>query len=153
MNIYLKHTGDINVFHVSRSAAKNSKLLKSSILENPNAETYGSESNPMIVTVPDITTMPFIIRYLEFFADRNESAPPEAPLRNVDISVLLDGEYHLFADIYAENINLGEKLQLMKIYIEAAIYFDIKHLHKKLAAIVAFLIKNKTIAELKELMD
>jgi len=145
--IYIKQKINNTVWKISRKAASGSKFLKASILENPNASTYGTVVNPLIIDM-EYDTMPFIIRYLEHFVDKPDIPIPEKPLKNVDISVILGNNYKLFIGIYNDDDALGVKFEKLNTYIMSAVYFNIKNLHEVICAIVASLVKNKTIEEL-----
>ena len=150
--IYMRHESDKTLWKIKYKAAYNSRFLKTSIMENPNSNSYGSiEENPIIIKAVDLRTIPFIIKYMEYFIDKPESLPPEQPLKNIHISVLLGDEYSMFVGLYDETDELKTKLVKLNMFIKSALYFDIKYLHKKLCAITASLLTNKSFSEIKNM--
>ena len=151
-SIYIKHTDDPKIYKIPVTAAVHSKLLRDSIIENTNNDTYGKEeTNPMIVNIIINDTLPFIVKYLLYYNNRVESDAPESPIKNIHISLIFGDEYALFSNIYSDNDSLKEKIVKINNIIESALYFDFKHLHKKLCAIIASLILNVEISDLKSL--
>jgi hypothetical protein len=152
--VFIKHKMNSTIWKLKNTSAKHSLLLKESIIDNPNTETYGtSESNPMSLTGINLDTIPFVVAYMKHYDGIVERDPPEQPLKNIHLSVLFDTEYHLFNNIYDEDNSVDEKLLILNDYIETSLYFDIKHLPNKLCAIAASILKDLPIAEIKQLIN
>jgi hypothetical protein len=152
-SIYIKHVSNKKIWKIPETAATHSKLLREGIIDNTNNETYGKvESNPMIITSILDETLPFIIRYLLHYNNKVEKVAPESPIKNIHISVIFGDEYELFSDIYSKTDSLKEIVIKINNIIEASLYFDFKYLHKKLCAIIASLLLNVDIDNLKDLL-
>jgi hypothetical protein len=152
--VFIKHESDTKVWQLPNGSAEHSILLKESIIDNPNTESYGtSESNPMMIKNIKVETIPFIVAYMNFYNGKNEKDPPEQPIKNIHLSVIFGDEYHLFTDIYNETDSVKTKILKLNDHIESTLYFSIKHLHKKLCAIAASILKDLNIAEIKKLVD
>jgi hypothetical protein len=152
--VYFRHIEGTIVFSVSEQASAISKLLTSIISESDDL-VGRSEDNPLIFNVAHGTDeiFTFIKNYMEYFDGVAESDPPQKPLPdNTHISAIFRSEYKLFSDIVKENDTLQHKLQTLNKYIMIALYFDIKNLSTKLAAIVANLIQSKSLSQLKNLL-
>jgi hypothetical protein len=150
--VFIKHESDPMVWQLPNGSAEHSLLLKESIIDNPNTESYGtSEGNPMMIKNIKVDTIPFIIDYMNFYEDKNEKEPPEQPIKNIHLSVIFDEEYHLFMDIYDETDSVTNKILKLNDHVETTLYFGIKHLHKKLCAIAASILKDLSISEIKKL--
>lgn len=152
--IFIKHINDDNTWKITRESALHSELLKETIIDNPNSDTYGIiETNPFIINIIKINTIKFAVDYMEFYSGIVEKVPPEYPLKNIHISILLDGEYHLFNNIYLENDDVKTKIIKLNDCIETATYFAIKNLPKKICAIIAFILKDLSITDIKKLSE
>lgn len=81
-----------------------------------------------------------------------ESKAPEAPIKNIHISLIIGEEYILFDKIYDEQDSLKEKLSKINNIVIAALYFKIEHLPKKLCAISASLLLDSNIEEIKQMI-
>lgn len=156
-NIYIKHINSDKIWTVDFKSARISKFLQESIIDNDSKDdSYGlSETTPLIIrdTVKK-QTMPFVIEYMKYFRDaKYESTSPEAPLKNSHISVILGDEYTLFKDMCDEKSDLKTKILELNYYVSASLYFGFKYAHKKICAMIASLLKNKEISELKTLTE
>lgn len=151
-NVYIKHVKNDKIYKIPSTAAIHSNLLKESIVENNDTDTYGKiKSNPMSINAVDVSTMDYIVKYMMYYNDKPEKPAPERPLTNIHLSVVFDDEFELFNNIYIENDTLVEKIMKMSVLIESAMYFDFKFLHLKLSAIIASLLKNATELEIESL--
>jgi hypothetical protein len=150
--VYIKHNSDPNVWQLPTGGAILSNMLKESIIDNPNTESYGtSESNPMMIKDIKVETIPFIVEYIKFYDGCVEIEPPEHPVKNIHLSVIFGDEYHLFKDIYSDTDSIKIKILKLNDIIESSLYFRITHLPKKLCAIIATILKDLNIAEIKKL--
>jgi hypothetical protein len=152
--VYFRHASGTTVFSVTQQASIISKLLTSTMLDSNDIDGK-SEDNPLVFNVDNGTDdiFEFIQSYMEYFEGKTESNPPPKPLpNNTHISAILHDEYILFSDIVNENDTLKVKIETFNKYIIVALYFDIKHLATKLAAIVASLIQTKSLTQLKTLL-
>ena len=96
--------------------------------------------------------MTFILKYLDYFSDKPESEPPIAPLPRLDISNIFGAEYDLYANLCESDIPLSDRLYIIKHYIDHAVYFQIKYLPDKMAAILVYLLRDKSQIELESLI-
>jgi len=147
MSVYIKN--DKTTWKVSLESVKYSSLLKSAT-ESTNSN-YGSEANPIIITASADVTQ-YVVSYINYYSDKTELPAPEAPLKNIHISVTLDGEYHLFKDIYLDSDTALQKLMKINKFADASLYFGVKTLHDKLCAIMAFVLKDLTESEIRQLL-
>jgi hypothetical protein len=153
-NIFIKHIDKSTIWVISRLGAAHSALLKESIIDNPNADTYGTElKNPLIISSIKVNTIDFIIAYLEFYKCNIEAPAPEHPIKNIHISIILDKEYHLFKDLYNDTDTIKVKILKLNDHIETSMHFGIKHLHKKLCAIIAFILKDLNSLDIQKLSE
>jgi hypothetical protein len=152
--IYIKHDDNETVWKLTRSSAEHSGLLKESIIDNPNSDSYGTkENNPFAINNVSIETIPFIIEYMNHFDGKSETEPPEKPVKNIHLSVIFGDEYPLFTKIYNSEESVKTKILKLNDHIESALYFCINNLHKKLCAIIASIFKDLTIKEIKQLIE
>lgn len=150
--IFIKHVDDEKVWSLTSGSATHSVLLKESIICNHNNDSYGTtKTNPMIINTIKSKTLPFIIDYMNFYDGKIEKGPPEQPIKSIHLSVILGEEYHLFTSIYSETDTIKSKILKLNDHIESALYFNIQHLHKKLCAIIASILKELDITEIKKL--
>jgi hypothetical protein len=152
--VYFRHVTGTNVFSVSEQASTISKFLTSA-MDDGNDINGRSKDQPLVLTVDHGSdeNFAFIQRYMEYFEDKVESDPPPKPLpNNTHISAIFQDEYKIFSDIVKENDTLKVKLETLNKYIIVALYFDIKKLSTKLAAIIASLIQPKSLTQLKNLL-
>jgi hypothetical protein len=149
--VYIKHENDPTVFIIDGTSARLSLLLRESILNVGNVELYGlTEDNPMVISAIATFTMPFIAEYMLACGD-DEPEAPEAPLQNVHISGILVDEYKMFARIYDEDGPLKATVTHLNDYIQASLYMGLKELTRKICAIIANLLRSKSIEEIKTL--
>jgi len=151
--VYLKHATNVKVWHVSFTAAVHSGLINNTIIEPKNTESVGkNETNPLIIPNTIMyNTIPFNIKYMNFFNKKPEkAAPEEAPLKDLHLSDILGDEYELFKE-FAE-LKMGNKRKIVYIneYIKTALYLEFQHLHKKFCAIISHIISNLSEKELQE---
>lgn len=152
--IYIKHSDTDTVYEIPTTAAIHSKLLRESVIENITTDTYGKvRTNPIIITIIKADTMDFIVKYMLRYNDKIEKFAPESPIKNIHISIIFGDEYDLFANIYDEKDSLKTKIIKINNFIESALYFDFKHLHRKLCAIIASLLLDVDIDELKSIKN
>jgi hypothetical protein len=152
--IYIKHDDSEKVWRMTVGSASNSVLLKESIIDNPNTESYGTnENNPMAIKTIKTDTLPIIVDYMNFYDGTAEKEPPEKPIKNIHLSVIFGDEYTLFINIYDESDSVKTKILKLNDHVESALYFGIKHLHKKLCAIAAYILKDLSISEIKKLSE
>jgi hypothetical protein len=153
-SIYFRHIDGTKVFSVSKKASVISELLKSIMV-------YSKDSDGRSIDLPLVfdvyhgndTIFEFIQSYMEYFEGKDESDPPVKPLpNNKHISLIFQDEYKIFLYIVKENDTLKFKIETINKYIMTALYFDLNKLSNKLAAIVASLIKSKSLDELKTLL-
>ena len=150
--VFIKHNEADTVWQLTYDSASHSSLLKESIINNPNKESYGTvKSNPMYIKTIKVYTMPFIVAYMNYYGDKSETEPPEQPIKNIHLSVIFGDEYKLFTNIYDESDSIKTKILKLSDHVESALYFGIANLHKKLCAIVASILKDLSIAEIKKL--
>jgi hypothetical protein len=152
--IYFRHIDGTTVFSVSEQASTISKLLTSTMVDSKDSDGRSIDT-PLVFNVDHGTDeiFAFIQSYMEYFEGKSETEPPSKPLpNNTHISVIFQDEYELFSDIVPENDTLKVKLETINKYIITALYFDIKNLATKLAAIVASLIQSKSLTQLKNLL-
>jgi hypothetical protein len=124
-------------------------------MADKNDNNGRSEESPLVLNVEHGSDeiFAFIQSYMEYFEDKDESDPPPKPLpNNTHISAIFQDEYTIFSNIVKENDTLKVKLETLNEYIIVALYFDIKKLSTKLAAIVASLIQPKSLTQLKNLL-
>ena len=148
MSVYIKNGSTI--IEISRSSASNSKLLETNIINNTNF--VNSKTNPFTIDPIDDKNMTFILKYLDYFSDKPESEPPIAPLPRLDISNIFGAEYDLYANLCESDIPLSDRLYIIKHYIDHAVYFQIKYLPDKMAAILVYLLRDKSQIELESLI-
>jgi hypothetical protein len=154
--VYIKHINNTQIYKLPFSTTVHSKLLRDTILENMTSETYGKiETNPMIInnytTGINHNSMVFVLNYMKYYDNKIETPAPDAPIKNIHISLIIGDGYKLFDNIYDKDTPLKESIISINKLIEASLYFNIKHLDKKLCAITASLILNSNINELKSI--
>jgi hypothetical protein len=146
--MYLKHKQNEKTWKINAKHTHHSEFLNACMIDK-KPDTYGfQENNPIVLDVKE-HTIPFIIKYMEYFGEGIESLAPEPPLKDIHISNILGDEYVLYADIFGEDDALKDKLLKTYSYTEAALYFQLKYLPKKLCAIMADLTKKPDIRELE----
>lgn len=151
--IYIKHTSKDKIWAIDYNETKKMTNLVDRIIDLPDTELYGvSIDNPIHIDGVNEEVFPFIIKYIENFKETPEKCAPDAPLKNIHISIILEGEYHLFEGIYEENDSLPVKLKKINTCIDAALYFGMRNFQMKLCAIVASLVKNMEMSELTKLV-
>ena len=153
--IYFSHISGNTVFSVSEKASSISKFLNSFFIADSNDSDGRSKNKPLILKVEHGSDeiFEFIQTYMEYFEDKIESDPPQKPLpNNTHISAIFQSEYEIFSGIVTETDSLKIKLETLNKYIIVALYFDLKKLSTKLAAIVASLIQSKSLTQLKNLL-
>lgn len=155
--VYIKHVSNKHIFKLPYTTVIHSKYINSNIIENITSNTYGKiRTNPMIIndadTNIDFQSMEFVINYMKYYDNDKEHIAPEAPIKNIHISLVIGEEYVLFDNIYDEQDSLKEKLSKINNILIASLYFKIKHLHKKLCAISASLLLNSNIDEIKRII-
>jgi len=155
--VYIKHISSKHIFKLPYTAAIHSKYITSNIIENMTSNNYGKiRTNPMIIndadTNIDFQSMEFVINYMKYYDNHKENIAPEAPIKNIHISLIIGDEYKLFDSIYDEQDSLKEKLSKINNIVIASLYFKIKYLHKKLCAISASLLLNSNIEEIKRII-
>lgn len=152
--IYIKHTDSDKIWSVPADAANISPLLKRNILDRIDSDTYGlSDKNPLIINDINANAIPFIISYLLLCRGRREREPPEQPLKNIHMSVLLGDEFPLFEDLCDCDLNHLEKISKINSILEAAEYFGMDILAEKLCAIIASIfIKNMSLNDFKKII-
>jgi hypothetical protein len=144
--IFIKHISNNKIWKIDKLSAIHSELININIIENTNSDSYGRSSyNPLVVSDVSIDTIDFIITYLS--KGNGTKSAPEYPIKNIHISVTLDDEYHLFADLYSDKESLKDKILKLNEYVRTAVYFKIKHLPNKLCSIIAFLLKDINVVE------
>jgi hypothetical protein len=149
--IYVKHTNTI--YTISYKGAQKLTNIVDLISEVPSSEKYGiSKNNPIKTDAIKESTIPFIIKYIEYFTDKDETDPPEKPLPKVHISVIFGDEYKLFKDIYKNDDSLDDVLTTVNNLIDASLYFGFKKLHIKLCAIIASILIDSDINDVKQLV-
>lgn len=152
--IYIRHKDDEKVWQLTNGGAAHSALLRDSIINNPNVDSYGIlEKNPMIVDAIKLHTIPFIVSYMNFYDCQPEPNPPETPLKNIHPSVIFGDAYELFINIYDSGDTSISKILKLNDTIQSALYFNITHLPKKLCAIIAHIIKDLSLDEVKKISD
>jgi hypothetical protein len=144
--IYIKHKNSSKVFELPTTAAIHSKLLKVVVFDDNNTTT---QEDPFVIELFDDQCIQLMVDYLMFHDNKIESASPDKPLSNIHISVILGKEYVLFADVVESKMDLLDKIIKIGNIINCSLYFNTTHLTGKLCAIVASLIKDKSIEELK----
>jgi hypothetical protein len=155
--IYIRHINNKHIYEIAYTSAKHSKLLSDIITDsNPN-ETYGKIiSNPILVSMKyqniDIISLEFIIDYMKYYDDIKETPAPEAPIKKLHISLIIGDDYKLFAHIYGITDSIEEKITKINNIIRTDIYFGITHLYKKLSAIIASLLINLDIDDIKKII-
>jgi len=148
--IYIKHKNESTIYEIPASAVQHSNLLREII--DCETDKYTLD-NPIVISEVNAETMPFIINYMRYYDNKLEKPPPESPIKDIHISVIFGDEYKLFSDIYSENDTLKEKIIKINSITESALYFDFKYLHKKLCAIIASLLLNIDINQIKSLLN
>jgi hypothetical protein len=152
--IYIKHVDDEKVWGLKTGGANHSILLKESIIENPNTDSYGTtESNPMSIDTIKPYTLPFIVSYMNFYDGTPEKNPPEKPIKSIHLSVIFGDEYHLFTSIYSETDSVKTKILKLNDHIEMSMYFKLQIVCDKLCSIVASILKELDITSIKKLAD
>jgi hypothetical protein len=154
IDIYFQCAKGTNVFSISEKASSISKFLTSAMADG-NDKNGRSKELPLVLNVEQGSDeiFAFIQNYMKYFEDDDESDPPPKPLpNNTHISAIFQDEYKIFSNIVKENDTLKVKLETLNRYIIVALYFDIKKLPIKLAAIVASLIQSKSLTQLKNLL-
>jgi hypothetical protein len=151
--VYLKHTTSSKVWKVAFTAAKHAKLIKDSVIDNNSDDLYGRvESSPLLINNKiKYNTIEFMINYMNYYDNKKEKCSPTLPLKNIDISYILGDEYELFTNICNNDLDMKDKLFIYDEYIRSANYFGFEYLPKKLCAIVANILKDLTLPQLKEL--
>jgi hypothetical protein len=152
--VFIKHKDSETVWKLPSGGAIHSILLRDSIINNPNTESYGIlETNPMIIDNIKMHTIPFIVSYMNFYDCQTESNPPEFPLKNIHPSVIFGDEYELYVNIYNSEDTVISKILKLNDNIQSALYFNITHLPKKLCAIIAHIIKDLSLDDVKKISD
>lgn len=153
--VYIKHIKSDKVYDIPYTAAIHSRFLKESVINNID-DIYGkTENNPLII--PDTVkfdTIELIVNYMKFYDNKSEKTAPEAPLRDIHISVILGDEYKLYEHLYPNDKNINcikNTILYINDYIICAMYFNFQYLHKKLAALVASILTNLSDDEIKQL--
>ena len=146
--MYLKHKHSDQTWKINSKHTHHSEFLTTCMIDK-NSDMYGFQENNPIVLDMKGHTIPFIIKYMEYFGERTESPAPEPPLKDIHISNILGDEYVMYANIFNESDSLKDKLLKTYSYTEAALYFQLKYLPKKLCAIMAYLTKKSDIHELE----
>jgi hypothetical protein len=150
--VYLKHVSNSKIWKVSFTAAKHAKLIRDTIINNDDDDLYGRvQSSPLIINQVKYNTIEFMITYMNYYDGKKEKCSPTLPLKNIDISYILEDEYELFTNLCDDELNMKEKLFIYDEYIRSANYFGFEYLHKKLCAIVANMFKDLTLSELQQL--
>jgi hypothetical protein len=150
--VYLKHASNSKIWKIPFTAAKHAKLIKDSIINNDVDDLYGRViSSPLIINTVKYYTIELMVNYMNYYDGKKEKCSPATPLKNIDISYILGDEYELFANICDDNLNIKEKLVIYNEYIKSATFFEFEYLYKKLCSIVANMIKDLTLPELKVL--
>jgi len=150
--VYLRHASNPKVWKIADSAATHSKLITSAIIDNADDDLYGrTEESPFVISGVKFPTMELMVSYMNYYNGKPEKCAPELPLKNIDISYILEEEYELFVNICDPNLDMGSKLVIYNDFIRSAIYFGFEYLHKKLCAIVANMFKDLSLSELKQL--
>jgi hypothetical protein len=153
-SIYFRHIDGIKVFSVSEKASVISELLTSTMVDSKDSDGR-SIGKPLVFDVDhgNDTIFEFIQSYMEYFEGKDESDPPVKPLpNNKHISLIFQDEYKIFLDIVKEDDTLKFKIETINKYIMTALYFGLNKLSNKFVAIVASLIKSKSLDELKNLL-
>ena len=137
---YFKCRNQDKIWGIPYNSAIHSKFLKDSIIYNIQKDNIGNfENNPLIIDNIDPIIIEFIVDYLLYFNNIQESNPPEYPLKNIHMSNILCDEYHLFKFIYdydkSDISNLLEKL------CKYTLYFELPILHEKICAVFADIVK------------
>jgi len=146
--------GSKKVWEIDYPCTKKVTNLFTRVEDVPAEELYGiSKENPVIIDSIEEHTFPFIIKYIESHSERDESEAPKAPLKDTHISNILGDEYPLFEGLYDEKDDLNIKLVKLSKYVNSALYFGFEHLHKKLSAVVACLIKGIDLEKLKSTLN
>lgn len=150
--VYLKHNNVDKVYELQIDKAKIAKIIQSSILDVHN-NTYGfCIENPMIINIIEPNTMQFIIDYINS-CDGFEKEAPSCPLKNIDLSYIFDTEYELFKTLLLnDDTYIIDKVNLLNSYMDAALYFDLNQLHRKLCALFVYILRNNDISELKNIL-
>lgn len=152
--VFIRHKDDETVWQLSSGGAMHSALLRDSIINNPNVDSYGTlKTNPMIIDAVKLHTIPFIVSYMNFYECKIESNPPEMPLKNIHPSVIFGDSYELFINIYNSEDSIISKILKLNDNIQAAVYFNIQHLPKKLCAMIAHILKDLSIDDVKKISD
>lgn len=152
--LWIKHINANKCYAIPCKYATISKKLQY-IIDNNNADdTYGFvENNPIIVeNTVNMDVFEFIIKYI-MLSESKESASPEKPLKNVDMSVILGPEYVLFTSIYDSDTPLSSQLESLNNYIMGALYFEFQYLHEKICAIISSFFKGKPLEEVKAMLN
>lgn len=138
-NYYIKHIDDKNIYCLVNSWL-NSTFL-SEVINNID-DNYGSKENPIILTnVIKSHTLEFTVKYLNYFGKKQETNAPQMPLPTIHISEILGEEYDLFKPLFDEKKIFSENMTYLMDFITTSVYFNIEYLHKKLCAIIAYLLR------------
>jgi hypothetical protein len=150
--IYLQHSLNPKVWKIPYTAAVHSKLIRTSVIENTNADSYGkTKLTPLVISEVNYETIKFIVSYMNYYDGKKEKCSPKKPIKKIHISYILDKEYPLFEVICDNKLPMKEKLVIYNDYIKSAVYFGFEYLHEKLCAIVANMFSEFTLHELQQL--
>ncbi len=83
---------------------------------------------------------------MKYYYNKYEKCAPEAPLKDIHLSVILGDEYKLFHELHKFNgkdkTSMINKLTEINDYIASALYFKFQYLHIKLSAVTASIIES-----------
>lgn len=138
-NYYIKHVDDETIYCLVNSWMNSPFLSK---LIDTIDDSYGSKENPIILTnVIKSHTLGFIVNYLNHFGKKHETKSPQMPLPTIHISEIFGDEYELFKPLFDEQKLFSENMTYLMDFITTSVYFNIEYLHKKLCAIIAYLLR------------
>jgi hypothetical protein len=152
-NVFIKHIDNTIIYQIPYTAAIHSKFIKECVINNFE-DVYGkSANNPLIIpSTVKPHTIDFIVKYMNYYDDKPEKTPPEAPLQDIHLSVIFKDEYILFKDLHQmECDSIKTKMLEINDYTISAMYFNFNYLHEKLCALSASIFSNLSPDELNSI--
>lgn len=87
----------------------------------------------------------FVVKYINYYNDKDEVPPPEHPLLdNIELKDIFELESHIFGDLLEVPISEKNKM-FIKELLQIAAELNIISLLKKLSAILAYNMLNQSI--------
>ena len=97
---FIKHKHSPIIHRLNTKGCYKSKYIYN-IISDSTSQCGKSIDNPIIIsTEVKLYTMGLIINYIKYYSEKKELPAPDAPLKDVHLSVIFGDEYEIFHELH-----------------------------------------------------